>query len=54
MNFSMTGKTFVREMTLVYHPKNESKGGAKLTFSGSRTVSLDVPFTLKDVPLAKE
>jgi hypothetical protein len=54
MKFEANGKGSVREITLTYHPEKEIKGAARFTLSGSRVVGVEVPFTLKDVRLAKE
>jgi len=39
------------ELRLVFQPLDRQGEPAKLVYSGPRTVVLDVPFTLKDVPL---
>jgi hypothetical protein len=44
------GQAPVMEFTQEYKLEKDQKA-AKLVFSGSRAVGLDVPFTLKDVPL---
>jgi hypothetical protein len=36
---------------LTFAPKKDQAAPAKLIFSGSKTVTVEVPFTLKDVPL---
>jgi hypothetical protein len=46
-----TGNSFVTTLTLVYQPEKGQGDPAKLLFSGSRMVTVDVPFTLKDVPV---
>ena len=45
------GGTVTRESTLTYQPQKGQGDPSKLIFSGSRIVTVDVPFTLKDVPL---
>ncbi len=37
--------------TLTFEPAKDQGEPAKLVFSGSRSVTIDIPFTLKDVPL---
>jgi hypothetical protein len=36
---------------ITFAPKKDQGAAAKLVFSGSKTVAVEVPFTLKDVPL---
>jgi hypothetical protein len=36
---------------ITFEPKNDQGEPSKLIFSGSKTVTVEVPFTLKDVPL---
>ena len=43
-----------QEYTITYQPRNDQGEPAKLLYTGYRTTSIDVPFTLKDVPLYKE
>jgi hypothetical protein len=45
------GDVFVMEHTLVYQPEKGQGEPAKLLFSASRIVTVDVAFTLKDVPV---
>ncbi|HMC65893.1 MAG TPA: hypothetical protein VKI65_13220, partial [Gemmataceae bacterium] len=45
------GKTIVYEYTLTYKLAKGQGDPAKLIFSGQRLVTVDIPFTLKDVPL---
>lgn len=48
----MINNNFVtHEYTLTYQPQNDQGDPAKLIYSGSRTATIDVPFSLKDVPL---
>ena len=37
--------------TLHYQPRRDQEGPFRFVLSGRRTVVIDVPFTLKDVPL---
>jgi hypothetical protein len=41
----------MREVTLVFKPHPKQGKPTKLVFSGSRQVTLEVPFTLESVPL---
>jgi hypothetical protein len=45
------GNGFTQESSFTFQPQRGQWEPAQLVFSGSRTVVLDVPFTLKDVPL---
>ena len=45
------GNGVTQEMTLIYEPDNGQAKVAKLVYSGRRTVIVDIPFALKDVPL---
>jgi hypothetical protein len=60
LSFSLTeqtarqnGNTVVWGYTFTCKPEKDQGGPAKLVYSGSRTVTIDVPFTLKDVPVTK-
>ncbi len=44
---------FVQDITMEFKLEKDAPAPAKLIFSGTRLVTLDVPFTLKDVPLKK-
>ena len=51
-----TGRRLVvgpREYTLVFMSSHGQPKPAKLVYSGRRTVLIEVPFTLKDVPLPR-
>lgn len=39
------------ELALVYHPQKGQGAPAKLALSATKSVTVEVPFTLKDVPL---
>ena len=39
------------EHVLTFQAKKGQADGAKLVYRASRTINLNVPFTLKDVPL---
>jgi hypothetical protein len=45
------GKTINYEYTMLYRPQKGEGEPAKLVYSGVRTATIDIPFTLKDVPL---
>jgi hypothetical protein len=44
-------KGITMEYTLTSQPGKDQGEPAKLVFSGSRSIAIDVPFTLKNVPL---
>jgi hypothetical protein len=44
---------FVREVQLQFKLDKDAPAPAKLIFNGSSTVTVDIPFTLKNVPLQK-
>jgi hypothetical protein len=44
---------FVRDITMEVKVAKDAPAPAKLVFSGTRMATLDIPFTLKDVPLKK-
>jgi hypothetical protein len=48
---AVTGNGKAWEFTLVYQPGPGQGEPTRLVYSGRRTVTLEVPFTLKDVPL---
>ena len=43
--------TLIQEMHLTYQAQKGQTEPAKLVYTGSRTVLINIPFTLKDVPL---
>jgi hypothetical protein len=45
------GNTILWEYKFTCKPQKDQGVPAKLVFNGTRTVTVDVPFTLKDVPL---
>jgi hypothetical protein len=45
------GGAFTQEMTLVFRPGNAQGEPASLVLSGQRTITVDVPFRLENVPL---
>jgi hypothetical protein len=47
------GNSVVWGYTFTYKPEKDQGAPAKLVYSGSRTVTIDVPFALKDVPVVK-
>jgi hypothetical protein len=47
----ITNNVVSHELTLLYQPKDGQAEPAKLVYHGSRSVMIEVPFTLKDVPL---
>jgi hypothetical protein len=51
MNSTDNGMTHTQEMQFVFHPSKGQQGPYKLVATGRRTVELDVPFRLKNVPL---
>ncbi len=40
--------------TLIYKPDRNDKGPAKLVYRGHRCAFVEMPFTLKNVPLYKD
>jgi hypothetical protein len=47
------GGVINREITLQFQMEKDAPAPAKLIFSGSRNVAVDIPFSLKNVPLRK-
>ena len=43
--------SITQEMQLTFQPQKEQGEAVQLVLNGTRTVVIDVPFTLKDVPL---
>jgi hypothetical protein len=43
--------TVVRTYTLSFTPAKDQGPPTKLVMSGSKSITVDIPFTLKDVPL---
>ena len=41
----------VQEFSLTYRPQREQGEPARLVFNGTRTATVDIPFTLRNVPL---
>jgi hypothetical protein len=51
MNSSDNGQVMTSEMQFVFQQAKGQKDAGKLTLTGRRAIDLDVPFTLKNVPL---
>ncbi len=45
------GQMFVITYTFLCQPGKDQGQPAKLVYSGRKRVTIDIPFTLKDVPL---
>jgi hypothetical protein len=50
-NYKRDGAKLVRQYVAMLPAQKDAKEPAKLVFEGRRTVTIDVPFTLKNVPL---
>jgi hypothetical protein len=50
-NYSLGDPNAAQTYTLMYQPRQGQEGPFRFVFSGRRTVIVDVPFTLKDIPL---
>ena len=50
-NYTINEPNTPQTYTLTYQPRKDQEGPYRFVFSGRRTVVIDVPFTLKDVPL---
>jgi len=46
------GNTTAQDIQLTYRPREEQTEIAKFVYSGRRTVVVEIPFTLNNVPLA--
>jgi hypothetical protein len=45
------GNGLAQELTFVFSPPDTTSKAEKLVYSGRRSVVIDIPFTLTDVPL---
>jgi hypothetical protein len=50
-SIAANGNRFIQNLTLTYQPQKGQGEAARLVFTGTRAVIIEVPFTLRDVPL---
>jgi hypothetical protein len=51
VKLKQNGRAFTPEYELVYQPRKGQGEPARLAFCGHKSVAIDIPFALKNVPL---